>query len=581
MERDYQKWIALHDTLTETNTRAIEAHIARLADPPKISVVMPVFNPAPDHLRSAIQSVRAQLYPNWELCIADDASTDAAVIAILRQSAADDERIRLVTRASNGNVSAASNTALDNATGRFVALLDHDDVLPRHALYEVAAELTEYPETDIVYSDEDHIDDHGRRSSPYFKTGWNPELILGQNLISHLGVYRLDLVRRIGGFRVGLEGSQDYDLALRVVANSSPERIRHVPAVLYHWRRGSAAGSFSEQSLERCIRSARAAIRDHLSDLGVTAQLGPAPTMTQYTRVVRPVPDPPPLVSVIVPTRDRARLLRSCIEGVLHRTAYRNIEVLILDNDSTERETFALFDELRTDERVRVLPFPGPFNYSAINNQGVAEARGELILLLNNDIEVIGPDWLTEMVSQAIRPEIGAVGAKLLYPNGLIQHGGVLVGLGSVAGHQFQFTPAASPGYSGLLGLSRDILAVTGACLLVRKSVFQEAGGLDAEALPVSFNDVDLCLRIAALGFRNLWTPHATLYHKESASRGYDTNEKDRVRAALEADWMRRRWGALLLENRDVNPNLVLQHPHYRLAFPPRLRKRWQTDETG
>jgi GT2 family glycosyltransferase len=575
LEREYQTWIARHDTLTEADVQAIRAHIARLAEPPKISVVMPVFNPAPDHLRSAIGSVRTQLYPNWELCIADDASTDPEVIAVLAQSAAVDGRIRLARRDVNGHISAASNTALDLATGAFVALLDHDDVLAPRALYEVAVELTEHPETDVIYSDEDHIDDDAVRSSPYFKVGWNPDLMLGQNLINHLGVYRLDLLRRIGGFREGFEGSQDYDLALRAVAACSADRIRHIPAVLYHWRRTSAAGSFSEESMERCVRNAHRAIRDHLRTLGVTAQVEPAPSLPHWTRVVRPVPDPAPLVSVIIPTRDRAGLLRRCLEGLSHRTDYPNLEILILDNDSTEARTFALFDEARNDPRIRILPFPGPFNYAAMNNHGVAEARGELVLLLNNDIEVIGSDWLSDMVSHAVRPEIGAVGAKLLYRSGLVQHGGVLVGLGGVAGNQFLFMSDASPGYFGQLGLVRDILAVTGACLLVRKALYQAVGGLNADALPVSFNDVDLCLRIAERGFRNLWTPFAKLYHLESASRGDDVSKEERARAEREADWMRKRWGGLLRENPDFNPNLISSHPHYRLAFPPRRRKPW------
>jgi O-antigen biosynthesis protein len=578
LERHYQSWIDQHDTPTEADIQAIKTHIARLVDPPKFSVLMPVFNPAPGHLRAAIASVRTQFYPHWELCIADDASTDPEVVETLARAAAEDGRIKLVRRQVNGHISAASNSALELASGLFVAFLDHDDLLAPNALYEIAAELAEHPDADILYSDEDHIGDDGRRSTPYFKVGWNPELLLGQNFINHLAVYRLTLLRQIGGLRVGLEGSQDYDLALRASARTTPAQIRHIPVILYHWRRTSQAGSFSEASLDRCIRNARAAIGDHLKSMGSGARVEPAAPLSQWSRVIRPIPDPPPLVSVIVPTRDKAAMLKRCVKGVLQRTSYRSVEVLIIDNGSTQAKTFKLFKELCQDERVRVLPFPGPFNYSAMNNHAVTQARGELVLLLNNDIDVIDSAWLSEMVSQAIRPEIGAVGAKLLYRNGLVQHGGVLVGMGGVAGNLSLLMGGNDPGYFGQLMLSRNILAVTAACMLVRKAVFEAAGGLDAEALPIGFNDVDLCLRIAELGYRNVWTPYATLYHLESASRGHDLIGEKQARADREAAWMRKRWGRLLRENDDANPNLMLEHPHYRLAFPPRRHRPWLPD---
>ncbi len=576
LERDYPKWIAQWDQLTDADITAITAHIAGMNAAPKISVVMPVFNPAPDHLRSAIRSVQNQIYPYWELCIADDASTDPAVIAILDQAATADERVRLVRHETNRHVSAASNSALALATGTFVALLDHDDELPRHALYEVAAELQRHPDADVIFSDEDRIDDRGQRSLPNFKPGWNPDLMLGQNLICHLGVYRLALLRLIGGFREGFEGSQDYDLALRAVARSAPARIRHIPAILYHWRQSSRV-SFSEALPMRCAANARAAVHDYLEGQGFHAKVVPVPAMERWTRVIWPIPDPAPLVSVIVPTRDHADMLKVCLNGVLNRTGYRNIEVLIADNDSVDAKTFALFAQLQKDKRVRIIPSPGPFNYSAINNRAVKEARGELILLLNNDIDVIGPDWLTEMVSQAVRPGIGAVGAKLLFRNGLIQHGGVLIGMSGVAGHLSLLMRDGNPGYLGQLALARDILAVTGACLLVRKAVFEAAGGLNEDALSVNFNDVDLCLRISEMGYLNLWTPYAKLYHLESASRGLDLAGEKLARRNREVAWMQQRWGPLLKDNPDANPNLILDHPHYRLAFPPRRRKPWRT----
>jgi len=568
----YGSWIDAFDRLDEADRQAIRAHIAQWPEPPLISVLMPVYNPSPRHLDEAIASVREQLYPHWELCIADDASTDPDVAAVLEQICMADARIKVVRRHENGHISAASNSALALATGAFVALLDHDDRLPVQALYEIAVVLVAYPDVDLVFSDEDQIDDAGRRTMPYFKPGWNPELMLGHNLISHFAAYRSELVRRVGGFRVGLEGSQDYDLALRVVAQSAPGRIRHIPAVLYHWRRHSRSQSFSEADLQRCTTAARRALSDYLGSVGTVA---PAPGLPQWNRIIYPVPDPPPLISVIVPTRDHARLLARCIDGVLQRTDYENLEVIIIDNDSKAPKALALLQRLSGEPHIRVLRHPGPFNYAAINNRGVAEARGELVLLLNNDIDVMEPNWLREMVSHAVRPEIGAVGAKLLYPNGWVQHAGVTVGAGGIAGHQFVFCDGAEPGYFGHLGLARNVTAVTAACLLVRRATFLDVGGFDETELPVAFNDVDFCLRVAETGLLNVWTPYAELYHHESASRGRDDAAAKRARFEREIAYMRRRWGHVLPADPFWNPNLSLDNARCSLAFPPRRVKPW------
>jgi GT2 family glycosyltransferase len=584
LERDYPAWIARHDTLADADIAAIRTRIGGMTARPVISLLMPVFNPPPGLLRAAIASVRAQLYPDWELRVRDDAASDPAVVAVLDQAAAEDERIRLVRRVARGEVAAACNDALAGATGGFVAVLDPRDELPRHALYEVAAALVAHPDTDILYTDEDRLDAAGRRHEPTFKTGWNPDLMLGRNAMGRLAVYRRDLLDRIGGFRVGLEGAHDHDLALRAAARTPAARIRHLPAILYHGRRaaadsrrGDVTGRNRKRDPGRCAQAARMAVTDFLRQSGVSgARVEPAPGAPGLTRVVFPVPDPPPLVSVIIPTRDHADLLRGCLEGLLHRTRYTNLEVLIVDNDSVEPATLALFDEARRDERVRVMRFPGPFNYSRMNNEAVRAARGELILLLNNDIEVIGPDWLDEMVSHAVRPEIGAVGAKLLFRNDLVQHGGVLVGMGGVAGHLSLLMADDDPGYRDHLLLTRNILAVTAACMLVRRSLFLEAGGLNEEGLPINYNDIDLCLKIVERGYRNLWTPHAKLYHLESASRGHNLTGETLVKWERERAWMRQRWGNLLRDNPDANPNLILEHPHYRLAFPPRRRPPWR-----
>ncbi|RAI57192.1 glycosyltransferase family 2 protein [Roseicella frigidaeris] len=573
--RGYARWIARFDTLAETDRAAIRAHIAAMPAPPLISVVMPAYETPELLLRAAIASVRAQLWPHWELCIADDASPSPHVARVLAEIAAEEPRLRWVRRERNGHISAASNSALALARGDYVALLDHDDLLAETALYEVAAAIEADPEAAVLYSDEDKLDAEGQRFGAYFKPDFDPDLLLGQNFVSHLGVYRRDLLERLGGLREGLEGSQDHDLALRAAAAVGPARVRHIPAILYHWRQTGQADSFSQAQLDRCTAASRRAVADLLAAQGVAARLEPSPLAPTHTRVVWPLPEPAPLVSVIVPTRDRAGLLAACAEGVLEKTDYPAIELLIVDNGSEEAETLALFVRLRADPRVRILASPGPFNYAALNNQAAAAARGELLLLLNNDIEVIEPGWLRELASQAMRPEVGAVGARLLYADGRLQHGGVVIGVGGVADHYLLRSEPGDSGYFGSLALVREVAAVTGACLALRKSVFEAVGGLDAQNLAVAFNDIDLCLRIREAGWRILWTPFAALHHLESASRGKDHAPEKARRFAGEIAHMKRRWGEALLRDPFYSRWMSLDGAHCALARAPRRAKPW------
>jgi glycosyltransferase involved in cell wall biosynthesis len=573
--QSYDRWVRDYDSLDDSDRAAIREHIGELQWPVLISVVVPVYNTDPRHLREMIESVRRQLYPRWELCIADDASTEPHATEVLRELAAHDSRIKVITRQTNGHISAATNSALDLASGEFVALLDHDDLLPEHALYEVAVELNAHPDADVVYSDSDFVDDAGLRSNPYFKPGWDPDLMLGQNLVSHLGVYRRSLVDEIGRLRLGFEGSQDYDLMLRAAAVTTPDRIRHVPAILYHWRRAGRQASFAETSLERCAEAARRAIREHLEHAGIRARVEPAPGTTSFHRVVYPLPSPRPLVSIIVPTRDRGDLLAGCVDGVLTRTDYEPLEVIVVDNESQERETLQLFSRLAADPRVRVIPYTGRFNYAAINNMAVREARGDVVVLLNNDVSVISGGWLREMVSQALRPEVGAVGAKLLHADGRIQHGGIVIGGDHGAGHLFQQLPREDPGPFALLALTRRVSAVTAACMALRRAVYLAAGGMDEVNLPVAYNDVDLCLRLGEQGYAVIWTPYAELYHLESASRGPDTIGEAAARLEHESSYLRRRWASAIAGDPHYNPNCSLVVAAFQLAFPPRRAKPW------
>ena len=572
----YERWVRQYDTLDAADRTAIGRHITGLNFRPVISVVMPVYNPHEPHLRQAIESVLAQLYPHWELCVADDASTKPHVRTILEDYRERDPRIRIIYRSENGHISAASNSALELATGEFVAFLDHDDLLSEDALYEIAAEINAYPEADLVYSDCDNIDDNGRRWGPYFKPDWDPDLIVAHNLVSHLGVYRRALVARIGGLRVGFEGSQDWDLMLRVAQASAPDRIRHVPAVLYHWRRSTSSPAFSEKNIERCTAAARRAVTEYFSRTGTSVRVEPAPNISQWNRIVYPLPSGLPLVSIIVPTRDRADFLRRCTDGILKNTKYSNLELLIIDNDSQETETHHLFDDLGRDPRVRILRYPGTFNFSAMNNRAVVEARGEIIVFMNNDVEVISPSWLEEMTSQALRPEVGAVGAKLLYPDGRVQHAGVVLGVGDGAGHFFHLLAGRDVGYFNFPSLVRRVSAVTAACMALRRSIFLDFGGFDDVNLPVAFNDVDLCLRIGQRGYAVVYTPHAELYHHESASRGRDREDRGRrARFQREASYLRKRWSALMERDPYYNQNCSTARANFEPGFPPRRQKPW------
>jgi O-antigen biosynthesis protein len=571
----YGRWIMKFDTLNATDVLAIQEHMAALPERPLLSVIMTVYETPERFLREAITSIQTQLYEHWELCIVDDASPSPHVGRVLAELAEANPRIRYVRRPIRGHICAASNTALTLAQGSWVVLVDHDDILPPNALYELAAEIAEHPDAAVIYSDEDQINGAGVRRNPYFKPDFDPDLLLGQNFISHLSAYRRDLVNRVGGFREGFEGSQDHDLALRTTAVCGSGSVRHIPRILYHWRQNAGPASFSETALARCIDASRRAVAEHLAARGYAVKITSAPLAETFNRVVFPIPDPAPLVSVIIPTRDHASMLRDCIGGLLQRTNYPAIEVLIADNDSCEPETAALFAELAQDSRVSILSMPGPFNYAQLNNRAAVEARGEILLLLNNDIDVIDPDWLVEIVSHAIRPEIGAVGCKLLYPNGLLQHGGTVLGIGKVADHLMTGARGTSPGLLGNLALLRSNSAVTAACLALRREVWNAVGGMDQENLPVAFNDVDLCLRIRAQGLRIVWTPFAKLYHRESISRGREIRGEKLARFQREEDYMQARWGQILLTDPYYSPNYTLDDAQCNIASPPRCAKRW------
>jgi GT2 family glycosyltransferase len=567
----YHAWIARNDTMTDHDRSRAEVEQAVFERQPLISIVVPTYNSDEKFLTEMIQSVRDQIYGNWELCIADDASSAPGVKRILDAAAAEDSRIKVIFREENGHISEASNSALAIASGEYVALLDHDDTLPPHALFMVVRYINRHPTSRMFYSDEDKLTAEGKRTAPYFKSDWNPQMFLTQNMFSHLGVFETALIRKAGGFRKGFEGSQDYDLALRCVELAGHDKVVHIPHVLYHWRiaPGSTAASGSEKPY--AMTAAVRAIEEHLQRSGVAASVDQPLGQLAPLRVRYALPRTASRVSIIIPTRDGLDLLRQCINSVLDKTIYSDYEIIVIDNGSVKEETLRYFEEIGRKPNVRVLRDDSPFNFSALNNHAAAVATGDYICLLNNDIEVISPDWLNEMVGLAAQPGNGAVGAALWYPNNTLQHGGVIVGLGGVAGHMHHKMTRGHFGYFGRAVATQNLSAVTAACLVIRKSIYDEVGGLD-EGLAVAFNDVDFCLRVCEAGYRNVWTPYAQLYHHESATRGSDMDPDKYDRFVKEVRWMENRWAGKLEYDPAYNPNLSLDATvsPFTLADPPR-----------
>lgn len=567
--RNYAAWVRKYDTLRALDRDDYRAKASALVNPSLISVLMPVYQPRMEWLREAVESVRGQIYTHWELCIADDASPGREVREYLEGLAKEDSRIKVCFRSTNGHIPAATNSALDLASGEFVALLDQDDLLRGHALACVAEAIAEHPEAAMIYSDEDKIED-GRRSDPYFKPDWDLYLMRCHNMFCHLGVYRTALVRELGGLREGLEGAQDWDLVLRCADRLKEDQIVHIPKVLYHWRIHRKSTAMADSGAKPyALEAARRAISEHLQRRGIHGKVELIPEFSMF-RIRYDLPAPEPLVSIVIATRDRVDLLRTCVESLISSTSYGNRELVIVDNGSKDGGTLAYLEKLRAEHGAVVVRDEGDFNFSRLNNRGVAAANGEFILLFNNDIEVTEGAWLTEMVSLAMQSGVGCVGARLWYPNGKLQHGGVILGLGGVAAHAHRGMPKGHYGYFNRACLTHTMSAVTGACLLVRKSLYEEVGGLDEENLVIGYNDVDFCLKLRSKGYRNLICAEADLIHHESASRGEDLSGAKLERFRKEGVVLRKRWGDLLDRDPAYNPNLTDSNEDFGLAFPPR-----------
>ncbi|NJO47850.1 MAG: tetratricopeptide repeat protein [Oscillatoriales cyanobacterium RM2_1_1] len=540
----YEQWMQENCPRPGDLRRMVEI-IKLMTYKPLVSIITPVYNTPEKFLKQAIDSVLEQIYPYWELCLADDASTKSWVKPMLEEYASKDSRIKVVFREENGHICAASNSALELATGEFIALLDHDDVLTPEALYEVVLLLNQHPEADMIYSDEDKMDQYGQRIFPYFKPDWCPDSFLSRMYTCHLGVYRRSILNQIGNFRMGFEGSQDYDLVLRFTEQT--EKIFHIPKILYSWRQHEDSTAFDPSSKLYAYKAAEKAITEAFLRRGENGKIisDHVNLPGQYT--IRYEIEDYKLVSIIIPTRNLGQTLDQCLRSIFEKSTYPNYEVIVIDNGSDEPETLGIFEywEEKEPERFKYYELDIPFNYPKINNFGVKKASGDFIVLLNNDTEVVTPDWLEAMVEQAQRPSIGAVGALLLYPDDTIQHAGVVLGIGGVAGHSHKGFPAINSGYYNQLTTVNNYSAVTGACLMCRREVYEQVGGLD-ETLAVAFNDVDFCLKLIKQGYRNICLPYAVLYHYESKSRGYEDTPEKEARFKQESKLMKQRWGELL-----------------------------------
>jgi GT2 family glycosyltransferase len=546
---EYQAWFEKYRVKPEEFAAMRET--ARAFDyQPCVSIITPVFNTPVKWLEECVKSVRAQIYEKWELILIDDDSNDPELLKFLPELAARDSRIVLTKVNTRGGISAASNRGLQIAEGDWLGFLDHDDLLEPDAVFQHVKWLQDHRDADLIYSDEDKLTEQGL-DSPIFKPDWSPDFFLACNYVCHFTVIRREVVEAVGGFRSEFDGAQDYDLFLRIVDRTT--RIDHIARVLYHWRRSLASTADNIRRKPGSLETGRLALEAHLERQNVRGHVT-VDWRTHAYWIKREMTETKK-ISIIIPVRDRVDLLARCLDSLTKWTSYAPYEIVIVDNDSQTEEARAYLSGLKH----RVLHYGGPFNFSAINNFAVEQTDSPWLLFLNNDTEVIETDWLTIMAEQVQRPEIGAVGPRLLYPDDTVQHGGIVVGVGGIAEHAFRGFPAEAPGVCRQLQVTRNYSAVTGACLLTRREIFNKVRGFDEERLPVTFSDVDLCLKIRRAGYLIVYTPFAKLYHHESGTRR-------RTVEPLETEVMKERWPELLKYDPYYNPNLSRERADFSLG---------------
>lgn len=554
---DYEEWYRNH---RPTKEELEQQRKEKFSYEPLISILVPVYRTPEEFLMQMIQSVRRQTYGNWELCIANADPSDENVARILKTASRKDERIRVTEVPENEGIAQNTNAALAIAKGAYIGLLDHDDLLTADALYEVVKALNQKERPAVVYSDEDKVTtDLSEHFQPFMKPDFNKDLLRSNNYICHFFVAEKQLVEEVGGFRGAFNGAQDYDLILRCTEKA--EHITHIPRILYHWRVHKASTADNPASKMYAFDAGKRAIEEHLKRCGETGVVSHTKDLGFYR--VQYQMSGNPLVSIIIPNKDHVDMLDKCLRSI-QKSSYRNYEVIIVENNSVEEATFDYYKKIASD-RIRVVYWEGIFNYSAINNFGAKAAKGDYLLLLNNDVEVITENWLEELLSNCQRPDVGIVGAKLYYPDDTVQHAGIIIGIGGVAGNVFVGLPRKFTGYFHKASIQQDLSAVTAACMMVKRSVYEEMGGLE-EKLQVAFNDVDFCLRVRKAGYLVVFNPYVELYHYESKTRGAE-NTKEKVRRfQTEIEYMRSHWLDLLKKGDPMyNPNLTLTKWDYSL----------------
>lgn len=538
---------------------------------PLISVAVPAYRTPEKFLAQMIDSLLAQTYGNWELCIANGSPEDSAMKKVLEEYTKKDSRIRVSELTENKGIAGNTNAALEMAQGEFVGLLDHDDLLAPNALYEIVRALDEDRNLDAVYTDEDKVttelDEHFQ---PHLKPDFNLDFLRSNNYICHFFVVRRSIVQKVGGFCQEFDGAQDHDFIFRCIETA--EKVGHIPEILYHWRTHKASTADNPASKMYAFDAGKRAIEAHLKRTGTEGIVSHTPDLG-FFRVKYPVQGQP-LVSVIIPNKDEKETLKACIDSIREKTEYPNYEIIIVENNSTTDEIFQYYKELSQDSRIRLLRWKKEFNYSAINNYGVRHANGEYLLFLNNDVTVITPGWIKELLGVCQRPEVGAAGVKLIYPDNTIQHAGCVIGLGGIAGHMFVDMPANRTGYLHKASILQDMSAVTAACMMMKRTAFEEAGGF-TEKLSVAFNDVDLCLKVRKNHKLIVYDPYVQLYHMESKTRGAEDNKEKVRRFQEEIEYMRCQWIDILKKGDPYyNKNLSLTKWNYSLRPLPGMTKK-------
>lgn len=561
-EIPYQKWILHH----LPGNKELEKQRKTVFDyQPKISIVIPLYKTPEKYLRQLVDTVKAQTYPNWELCLSDGSGEDSPIRKLLESLEASDKRIRVIHNEKQLQISENTNAAIQAATGEYIAFADHDDELTPNALFECVKVLNEKKQTRILYSDEDKMSMDGHKFfQPHFKPDYNPDLLCTVNYICHLFVVDKNVIQEVGMLRSEFDGAQDYDFIFRCIEAVKSEEIFHIPKILYHWRCHEDSTAENPESKTYAFEAGKRAIEEHYKRTGIQAEVLQGEFLGLYR--TRFIWDHDPLISIIIPNKDHTEDLKRCIDSIDQKSTYRNYEYIIVENNSTEEKTFQFYKKLEAENpKAHVVYWDREFNYSAINNYGATFAKGEYILLLNNDTEIINEDCLEQLLGYCMRSDVGAVGARMYYEDDTIQHAGVVIGFGGIAGHCFVLQPRGTTGYCHRIICAQDYSAVTAACMMVKRSAFDQVGGL-TEELAVAFNDIDFCMKLRSAGYLIVYNPYAELYHYESKSRGLEDTPEKVARFNKEIQIFERRWPDIMRDGDPYyNPNLTLKSQDFSL----------------